>query len=1312
MKWTEAQQAVIDAPSKASGLDSQTLLVPAAAGSGKTAVLVARIVELLKNIDNNISVQDLLVSTFTKAAAAEMRNRIGRKLTETLQEAQEVDQPNQALIDHLEMQLRLLPSAHISTMHAFCTWVIRSYFYKLDIDPTFRVGDEGELGLLQLEVMDKLLESAYEDGQYHIYELADMFSDVKGDSRIRELILSIYNFSRGLDNPTEWLETIKKTYSDNHQCTFKETDWGQAILKEVENKVKTIIDRYKAIKTSVQEEVWNRLLEVDGAFIETFMNLEGAEAWKTFADAIASLQGLKFGTFGVKTLTAKKMQAYIDPEDVPGIVDLRNLNKADIKSLFTSGILLEEDEWQKQMALQRPIVDGLVDLTEAFGQAFTKAKQELGIIDYSDLEHMALDILTEPGSTQTGQRQPSDVAKELQGQFKYVMVDEYQDTSGVQEAIVNLISREDNRFYVGDIKQSIYRFRMADPSLFVSKYKSFSQKEDALCRRIDLDQNFRSHQNILATTNFIFRQIMSNEATDLNYGDEESLKPGRIIENPPSDWCAGSVELHLIDCAGSSSEKNGVKYSQEQEKILLEGQSIEDTISILETSSADDKSSDKNSKHTTLVKKSMEDDIESDFLELENFEKEVQFIISKIKELKAKHTKVEDKQGNFRDVQYKDIAILLRSTSAVATRMVEMLREAGIPAYAEEKGGYFDALEVKLILALLQVIDNPEQDLPLAAVLHSGLVGMDANQLGQLRMSGTGSLWSVLPSFAEKHENVNLQVFVRNLQAWRTFSRRHGVSDLIWDIYEKLDYVNYVSTMPNGIMRRANVLALYNRAKEYESGAFTGIFRFLRFIENLRKSGEDLGMAKTVSEADDVVRIMTIHKSKGLQFPIVFLSNAQKRFNQMDFRSPVLMHKDAGLGVKGYYPSYRVMYKSIPWVHTYKLLDKEAKAEEERLLYVAMTRAQDKLYITSFVKNFDSLCTSSQIKAAVLEGKEKFSKELILQGNSYLDWIMMAFSRHLLGHIIRRVGDIEGTCTAPIGDHQCDIKIVVHDGDDYSRPISSRTIEKELFNRLGRLESIKNIDLDHDIINRFNFIYPYEIATKREAKISVSEIKRRFEDVDSMASDQKSLIQVNEDVREDSEDSQKYLKVEALDIFSRKPQVLEDGEQGITGTRWGTLMHSAMQWIPVRAYTQQELKNQLDILQAKGYFTEEERNLLSDRSLYKFFSSDLGRRMIQSKRVEKELPFSMLYDGKRVYKDLNDGENLFLQGIIDTIFLEGDQWVLVDYKTDRAKSREELISRYKIQLDLYKEALERLTPYKVKETYIYSFRLHDAVLIK
>ena len=1271
VKWTPEQESAIMSP-KDSNLGAQTLLVAAAAGSGKTAVLVERIITRLKDMENPLSVQELMVVTFTKAAAAEMSARIGVALAKAMESTDD-----KALQARLERQLNLLPSAHISTLHSFCQWVIRSYFYKLDIPPTARIGNEAEMALLKQEVLENLLKEAYEHNTYGIFDLSDFFSDDKSDAGLQDKVLSLYEFAMSQSNPDGWMRHAVEPYKVAQEQDLRDTLWGRAMWDDQQAEIDRIADRIEQMEPLLESPVgpkkWDKVYQEQ---LAALAQLKGAQTWSDMVDVCRNLDTFTKASF---TSLGKALEkGEVDGALADEFKSLGSQNKDSLKGMKNGLFHIDESVLQQQFKAQYPLIHNLVELTIAFHKAYDEAKKEQGIMDFSDLEHLCLALLVEPGTEDDPQ--PSEVALELQDTFKEIMVDEYQDTNGVQETIINLISRVDNRFYVGDVKQAIYSFRMADSSLFMNKYNTYGLMNNAVERRIDLAKNFRSHENILTTTNFIFYQIMTQEAAELDYGEKESLIPGRIVEEAPFDWVGGAVELHLLDTSDTnrSDETDG--------------------------------------------------DSETAGDEPENNERELDFIIQKIKELHASKKQVQNADGSFRQIQWRDFAVLRRSLAGWGTRAVAAMRQAGIPAVVNERDGYFEAQEIQLLLSLLQIIDNPEQDLPMAAVLHSGLVGLDANELGALRLTGDGSLWSVMPLYAEQAQDERLLQFIVHIERWRTLSRRHGVADLLWDIYETLDYVNYVGAMPNGLVRRANVMALYERAKGFESSGFRGLFRFLRFVESLRDSNQDMAVANVVTEADDVVRLMTIHKSKGLEFPVVFLSGVQKKFNTMDFNSPLLVDKNGGIGLKGYYPDIRVSYPSMPWLYCKSIKSDAMKAEEQRILYVALTRARDKLFLTGYINKEikKEKGVGAHIKHAALTQTQALGADLIKAGNSYLHWLLIAFARHLDGGApLRNIIELEGETNFDLLDRQCQVKVEIHDGSLYGDLDYKADVDETTINTVRALGKVNDVALPEEIVQRFAFTYPNPVAAKTTAKISVSELKRRFaeRDAEAVSATDVSMQQkpvISCDITEDTTGENAILdtsiptisETELADsVFGRKPLAIAAADEVVTGAQWGTLMHEAMQWLPVKKYTQKSMTDMLDSLQAEGKFSDEERSLLSDRSLYGFFNSDLGQRLIASKRVERELPFSMLFDGNRVYPDVENGERLFLQGIIDTVFVEDDQWVLVDYKTDRVKSGDELIRRYKIQMDLYKEALERLTNMPVKASYIYSFRLHEAVLL-
>lgn len=1336
MRWTDEQWAAIEAP-KQGTVDSQSILVAAAAGSGKTAVLVERIIRKLQDKEKPTAINELVVLTFTKAAAEEMKGRIAAKLAEVYEETQD---------PYLEKQLQLLPSAQISTLHSFCTNVIHNYFYKLEnVDPTARIGNAGEIGLLKSDVLDALVEKAYEEDLYHVYELADIFSKKPNDYALQNCILQLYDFATSLPDPKGWLRSLQREMgsfgSDVEEPVEKieDTPWGKYYLDWFSNWREEYTTKYTELCELMEQPL--APLRLDSHVKELELNYDGFSEPLSWDD-VSIVQKKHQGSWSRMPGNAKDLKdpTQTDPAllaQVKSLIDELRAYRATLKKMPFN---VEGASWHKQLQKQVPLIEGLCEMTIAFIEAFQEAKQKEGLLDFNDLEHYCLDILTEPNSLEeTGHREPSVIAKELQASFKEVMVDEYQDTNGVQEAIVNLISRGDNCFYVGDVKQSIYSFRKADPGLFLTKYESYSEEEAEKTRRIDLAKNFRSHWNVLAATNYIFAQIMTKEAAQLDYGEKEALYAGRIVEDAPEEYVGGNVEVIIIEKTKQSSQEEEAGDEEVGE-------------------------------------------------ELAGHELEMNRIAQEIWKLKENNTMVQDKDGSFRPMRWSDIVILVRSISSKGPEMVDQFRSQQIPVYIEEKSGYFQSMEVKLMLSLLHCIDNPDQNLPMAAVLRSPLVDVNSNTIAAVRnytnelFGKDASLWTGLLHLAakEKGEEPEIQhhyaielnawreedeegneiipgdnrdevvftledevqksrllTFVERMQEWRTLSRRKTVSDLLWHIFEETACVEYVSAMTNGRVRRANVLALYDRAKDYESGNFRGLYKFLRFLASLEEAGEDLPLAKTVGEGDDVVRIMTVHKSKGLEFPIVFLAGANKQFNAQDTKNTLLIHKDGGLGIKGYMPEFNLYYPSLPWLYMKDLIDRDRKAEEERLLYVAMTRAKDKLYIIGTISSEINKYLSHFQRAAATPN-DALPTPLILEGKSYLDWVVMALLRHLHGGKLRQSIEQDGDYyrKLPYGDSRWQIHIekadaVEGDGEeqsytliDYEKAYEDESLYRfndqlymseedaqieadatiERLTTLGVTENLPTVEkvekeaLSERLIDRLHAVYPYEASTMTAAKTTVTEFKRRFSVKEEVS--QYPHVHV-----EKSEETKLY------PVFATEPSWEEAEEKQNHGASYGTLMHTVMEHLPATTYTKESLEKALEDMVHDGQISEADKNIVSRNAICAFFDSELGQRMLQAKTVHREFSFSVLLEGADYEPNLEAGEKLFMQGVMDLLFLEVGQWVLVDYKTDRLSSEKAFIQRYMVQLGLYSDALEQLTGIPVKETYIYSFRLGKAILV-
>lgn len=1209
MAWTNEQQAAIDSR-------GQTLLLSAAAGSGKTAVLVERIIRRLLDKEYPIDITELLVVTFTKAAAAEMRDRIGTALMKALSETKD---------PRVERQLALLPSAQISTLHAFCQHVIRKYFYTIDLDPAFSIAGEEELNLLRRQVLEGVFLSYYEDDEKAsiLYPLADMFGSDRGDDILMDTVSRMYTYARSLAWPEHWLKEAARAYDVVPDAVIDDMVWAGPIKD--------------AVRRILEEDA--RLY--DGVLYHLRQREAFAPACDTFVAEQAALRQ------AAQARSWNDLSRFVRAIDFPRLKSLRKLSDDDkavwerckkvrddvkkdvIKTLQAVYFSATPEEWLDGMRAMKPIMDGLVTLTLDFAKAYGAAKKEKGWIDFSDLEHFCLQILLAPDASPE-HPVPSAAAEELRSQYEEVFIDEYQDTNGVQELITRLVSGEDNRFMVGDIKQSIYRFRLADPTLFLEKYQSFSRDEKAVQRCIDLGRNFRSVPVVLDAVNAVFSRAMTAEAAGMDYGEREKLYAGR---QAPDDerWIGGPVEVDIVPTPSDEEDDDG--------------------------STA--------------------------------FEKECRFIAGRIGELLASGRMAARKDGTLEPLSYRHIVVLLRSMAGKADVLIQALQEGGIPSYAEQSGGYFAAVEVQVMLALLRCIDNPEQDLAMAAVLRSPLVGLDETALAGVRLAGDGTLWQNLPAFVASlpdgvDEKEDLQQFMAAFDSWRTYSRRHGVAELLQRLYDDTAYVDFVGAMPGGDVRQANLKALYDRARQYEEAGFRGLFRYRQLMDKMKEDGLDLAPAKVVSEKEDVVRIMSIHKSKGLEFPVVFVADMGKAFNRRDTQDQILFHNRLGIGLKQYDPEWRMSYPTLIWSGIAAQLRWEGTAEEERILYVAMTRARDQLILTGHSSHIDR------------DWQRWTSRLNPAQAKSYFDWVMPA-------------------ALAPFGAKA---------DADYARPgaawqdaiwqvriakaVPAGTVEEGAYDGEPRLEALRRGDLTGTpapswLDEQLSWQYAYPQAVRTAAKFSVSEVKRRYQELHSDELQDEAALSVPAAAVIPSAPGED-------DAFAALPPWLAGEEAAVSGAQRGTALHKALQYItPAADQTTATLRREIDAFARQGLLSREEAKLVYVPVLAAFCQSDIGRRMAESPELHREYPFTVLLAGGDPLPETETGEQILIQGVIDCLFREDDAWILVDYKSDRLETADAFRSRYAVQLALYKRAVEQITHRPVEETYIYSLHLQQEI---
>lgn len=1229
MSWSDKQLEAIAAR-------KQNILVAAAAGSGKTSVLVERIIRRIIDPDEHIDIDKLLVVTFTNAAAAEMRARIGQAITAALRNGQGSK--------HLERQLVLLNSASISTIHSFCQTIVRQNFHMLDLDPKFRVAGEAEGELLKIDVLQQMFEELYDQGDELFLRFVEHYGHEHSDEPLYDLILGLYNFSRSHPWPDYWLDNLKNAFILPPGTDIDDTPWSKLIRDKVIIELKQAKQQLEALQTQALKPgnpaEYAPVFEADRLLVEEII-AAAEHSWHRLEIALSNVSYEKMPT--IKGL-GDDVKKYFQTG--------RDNFKRKIKKFQDEYFSLPADVLLSDMNKAAPLVESLAYLTIMFGQRYARAKKDKALVDFNDLEHFCLKVLCKEDSA-PGEIRPSAAAMALQDKYAEIMIDEYQDTNGVQETILHLIARQDNPnlFMVGDVKQSIYRFRLAEPELFIQKYLTYPLADGHSCRRIDLAQNFRSRAGILHAVNFLFTQLMTPRVAELSYGEAERLNPGP--DYPPCDGktTAGPVELYLIDLDGEQETQNNSEESLEQERA------------------------------------ENEDDELSDEEELTAFETEARLIAGKITELMSQCPKVFDKQvKGYRQLEWRDIVILLRTTKGKAGVMLETLRQAEIPAYAEVDSGYFREIEVQVMMSLLTIIDNPRQDIHLAGVLRSPIVGMSAAELAEIRLAQpAGELWLALNKAAEGQNSlaVKASAFINQLNKWRALSRRKGVPELIWQIYRDTGYYDYVGGMPGGTLRQANLRALYDRARQYEATNFRGLFRFLRFIEKMKDKGTDLAVARALGESENVVRVMSIHKSKGLEFPIVFVADLDKNFNLQDIHSPVLCHKTLGIGPYVFNPDLRNRYPTIARRAIAFKMELETKAEELRILYVALTRAREKLILVGAVKK---MAKRAQAWCRTVGSVQTILPEALIAGaKSYLDWLCPAIARHRDANELRAVAEC---LEVPGGETANDIsrwQVNILRREQLSLDSAGADNLQTAF--LEEVQKLKPVDKGSGcewVDKLLGWQYGYTNVVSKPAKLSVTEIKRRFE-------------------IETGTGSEKYWPF-AQAVLAERPRFTQAGGR-LTVAEYGTLMHTVMQHIDLTGdLSEFGLAKQVEGMVEHELMTHEQAENVDLKAVASFFTSPLGCRMINSPQVRRELPFSLALPAERFYGDLAGcRENIFVQGIIDVLFDDPAGLILLDYKTDRAIDDTQLAAKYAIQLSLYAEAAEIILRRPVAEKYLYLF---------
>ncbi|WP_058486818.1 helicase-exonuclease AddAB subunit AddA [Defluviitalea phaphyphila] len=1232
MQWTKEQQSAIDTR-------ECDLLVAAAAGSGKTAVLVERIIKMITRPQNPIDVDRLLVVTFTNAAAAEMKERLGASISKKLEE----DPRN----IHLQKQLTLLNRASISTIHSFCLDVIKNNFHLLDLDPSFRIADDTEILLLKTDLLETIFEEFYEKGREDFHSLVECYGGKKQDTKLQEIVLRIHSFIQSNPWPSLWLKEKVEVFDPTKFKDFNETSWAKIIKEQVKVEALGLLEISKnALNLSKEANAPDKYIQVIEDDVNILKKLisfceEDIESLYTYISQISFLRQKIW----------KDGDEYIKKE----IGELRDLVKKGVNKLKENIFFKSPGEMLKDMHRTFPVMKALKEVLDEFSIRFQDLKKEKGIIDFNDIEHYCLDILLDKGST-PGKIIPSPVALELKEKYEEILVDEYQDSNLVQETILEVISRKNtsnpNRFMVGDVKQSIYRFRLAKPDLFIKKYNTFSTKEDGKERRIDLFQNFRSRENILNGINFIFRQIMTPNLGEIEYDEKAALNPGANYPEALGLNVGGDIELHIIETEDNTEE----------------------------------------------TKENLQEELE----EITNIELEAKIVTKKIKELmndKNPFWVYDKKIEKYRRVNYRDIVILLRTTSKWANIFVDELSKEGIPVYADVATGYFDAIEVKIILSLLKIIDNPRQDIPLITVLRSPIVSLNSDELVEIRAAfPQGDFYESIKKYIEGTlEDTKLKLklikFLDNLSNWRKQAVHISIDELLWMLYTETNYYNYLGAMPGGAQRQANLRVLRDRAARYEATSLKGLFNFIRFMEKIQKNQGDMGAAKIVGENENIIRIMSIHKSKGLEFPIVFVSGLGKQFNLKDLHESILLHQDLGLGPDFVDYKKRISYDTAPKIAIREKIRLETLSEEMRILYVALTRAKEKLILTGTVKNIED--SSKKWVREVGSKKEELSPYILISAKTYMDWIGLALARHRDGEEIRKWGKCIKNPINTLYDDSSNWRVY-----KWGKKDINIKDEKELKEKEKILEELLNWDTNKSyspykekIFNKLSWEYPYKESTALSVMISVSEIKRQYEN----ELDQQSISLI--------EESQ-----------LTRPNFIEE-KKGLTGAEKGIIMHFVMKHLDFnRMGNYEDIENQLITMENRGLITEEERKSVSIKKLFYFGKSELANRIRKSPKIKKEVSFILSLKAKEIYDEIQSDEDIFIRGIIDCYFEEEDGIVLVDYKTDAILDKEnpdreikKIMDKYRIQIQLYSRAIEEITGKKVKEKGLYLFSISRAV---
>ncbi len=1165
VKWTlEQQDAIYE--------KNSNILVAAAAGSGKTAVLVERIIN--KIINEKIDIDKLLVVTFTNSAASEMRERVLDAIYKKLEENPEDE--------NLQRQITLLNKASICTIDSFCLDIVRNNFYELEnVSPNFRIADTTEIELLKQEIIEELFEEKYEAEDKDFLQLINIYTSYRDDTPLKDLILKIYNYIQSNPYPQKWLQEKIEMFNlkEKENEDFSTTPWGKILLESVGEELKddiSILEKVKEnLETEIELEKFSQTIRSDIDQLETLKN--NLDNWDKAYQIAENIQFI--------TWPRQKVESAIKEE----AKKTRDEIKKKLNTLLNKILICNSKEANEDIYNMYTILLKLQNLILEFDKEFSKQKREKNIADFSDIEHFALNIL----------QNCEEVTKKYKQKFEEIAIDEYQDSNLVQEYILTSISRGNNIFMVGDVKQSIYKFRQAMPELFLNKYETYQKKEtrkEDENLKIQLFKNFRSKQNILQFTNTVFDSIMSKELGDIDYTEEEYLNLGA---NYPESNQNEKIEIDIINPNTEIAEND--ETTDEEENLL-------------------------------------------------DIEIEAKFVANKINQLIESKFQVWDKKlEKYRDIKYKDIVILLRSTSQTAPIYEQEILNLQMPVFSDSSQEYLDSIEIQTIMSLLKIIDNPIQDIPLVTVMRSNIGKFTDDELIQIRLADKKDNFYMCLQKAKISVNAELrqkiEKFLEQLSQWRKEQEYLALDELIWKIYLDTGYYNYVGLMPNGALRQANLKMLFERAKQYETASFKGLYNFIHFIEKLHLSSGDMGSAKIIGENDNVIRIMSIHKSKGLEFPVVFLSSTGKQFNLMDLNQNILLHQNLGLGVKYIDYEKQVQYDTLSKCAIRDVLYKETLSEEMRILYVALTRAKEKLFITGIKKNYEKDLKKYQEIS-------KLNSILLKKYIKFIDWILLVY--FCKKDNLKEIVDFNVYTKNQVMDF---CKSIKQEETDIIKKVEETHVEQEKIEEIEKLLNIK---------------YNYELSTKIPTKTSVTKLKQK----------EHEEIKINF----------------PLPKFQQKEENLK-----LTGAQKGTLLHLCMQKLDInKEYDLKATKELIQELINKEIITANEADNINVDAILKFTQTKIWKEMKSAKEIQKEKPFYINIPAKEIYEeDISD--EILVQGIIDLYYINNNnELILLDYKTDFVQTEEELVNKYKTQLSLYKRALEQALNRKVNHTYIYS----------